>query len=371
MSTRERFLSLDVFRGMTIFLMILVNTPGPGAATYPILVHAKWFGLTAADLVYPSFLFAVGNAMSFAMQAGVSDADYRQRVLRRTGMIFLLGVLMYWFPFFKITDTGWHMIPFAETRIPGVLQRIAICFGVTAMLVRKLSVRQLVAVAIAILPLYWVILLVFGQSDAELTKAGNAGTRLDLALIGQSHLYRKDGGFDPEGLLGCLPAVVNVIAGYLTGRYLQSAGKKPRTLAWMAGVGLLMIVLGAAWNPWFPVAKKLWTSSYVLVTVGFDLVLLSALVGWIEVLGHRAGSNFFNILGKNPLVIYLFSELFVVVLRMIPVGDGMDVYSWFGIRIFQSIAPGALGTVLCGIAYTMVCWTLGYVMDKRRIYVKL
>jgi predicted acyltransferase len=371
MTKPARFLSLDVFRGLTVCLMIVVNTAGPGAKAYTQLVHAPWFGFTAADAVFPSFLFAVGCSMAFAFSRPIPTGDFLFKVLKRTALIFLLGFLMYWFPFVHKVDGHWALSPFSGTRVMGVLQRIALCYMLAAFAVRWLSPRLIVALSVVLLLGYWAILMAFGDPAAPLSKLGNAGTHLDLFLIGQNHLYRKDGGFDPEGLLGTLPSTVNVLAGYLAARFLKENTGDRKAVIRMALAGVVLIAAALAWNPAFPIAKKLWTGSFVLLTVGIDLVLLAALTAVLEGKSPNPATRFFQVFGLNPLVIYLFSELFVVVLNMIPVGPDMGVYGWVGIHVFQALTPGALGSLLCAIAYMLVCWLLGYVMDRRGIVVKL
>lgn len=180
---RERFLSLDVFRGLTIFLMILVNTAGPGAQAYAQLTHAAWFGFTLADLVFPSFLFAVGSAMSFALATNTPPLQFLGRVSKRAVLIVLCGVLMYWFPFFHLQpDGGWAFTTVDQLRLTGVLQRIGLCYLAAALLVRYLPPRGIAPACVALLLGYWALLYVFGQPGVELSKTGNAGTRLDLWL---------------------------------------------------------------------------------------------------------------------------------------------------------------------------------------------
>ncbi|WP_372784410.1 acyltransferase family protein [Phenylobacterium sp.] len=371
----DRFLSLDVFRGLAVCLMIVVNTPGGGAEPYPWLVHAKWFGFTGADWVFPSFLFAVGCAMSFAFQRPTTDGAFAAKVLRRTALIFLLGFLMYWYPFFHREGGAWQIAPFADTRVMGVLQRIALCYALAAFAVRYLTTRKLVILSVVLLLGYWAILLTLGDPAAPFSKLRNAGTRLDLLVLGQDHLYRRDGGFDPEGLLGTLPATVNVIAGYLAARFLTAAADPRRAALRMGLAGIVLVLAALAWSPAFPIAKKLWTGSFVLLTVGTDLMVLAALAAGLE--GHaphplsRFFAGFFRVFGRNPLVIYLFSELFVVTLGQIEVAPGVGVYDWIGANLFQALVPGALGSLLCAIAYMLVCWLLGYVLDRRDIVVKL
>ncbi|HEY6870552.1 MAG TPA: heparan-alpha-glucosaminide N-acetyltransferase domain-containing protein [Novosphingobium sp.] len=367
---RARFLALDVFRGATVFLMILVNTAGPGAPAWPQLVHARWFGFTLADLVFPSFLFAMGNALSFAAGRPIATGPYLRRLVRRAAIIFVLGFLMYWFPFVVHGDSGWAFKPFDQTRIPGVLQRLALCFLLAGLLVRWLTPRQLIAAIAALLLGYWAILLSFSAPGLAYDKVGNAGTRLDLWLFGAGHLYKKDAGFDPEGLLGTLPATANVIAGYLAGLAIIGSRQLGTTVRAMAGAGLALCALGLAWSPWFPIAKKLWTSSYVLLTIGLDLMLLAGAIVLIELQNRRRGTRFFTILGRNPLAIYLFSELFVVLLDLVKVAPEGGIYDWVGKAVFQAVAPGALGSFLCALAYTLVCWAVGWWLDRRGIILK-
>ena len=366
----RRFTALDVFRGLTIFLMILVNTAGPGAPAYATLVHAKWFGFTLADAIFPSFLFAMGNAMSFASRKRIDTAPYLTRLFKRGAIIFALGFLMYWFPFVAQTDAGWVPIPFALTRVPGVLQRLALCYVAAGLLVRWLSVRQILIAGVVLLLGYWAMLVFLSPPGMAYDKFGTVGTRLDLWLLGPGHLYKKDSGFDPEGLLGTLPAIVNVLAGYLAGLAVQRDTDLSRTVRRMAMIGVVLIVAGLAWSPWFPLAKKLWTGSYVLLTIGIDCIALAAIIALVEIAGVKRGTRFFIILGRNPLAIYLFSELFVTAINMIDTGDDGGVYGWIGIEVFQRIAPGAFGSLLCALAYTMLCWAVGWWMDRRGLILK-
>lgn len=366
----SRFLSLDVFRGLTVCLMIVVNTAGPGARPFEQLIHAKWFGFTAADAVFPSFLFAVGCSMAFAFSRPIPLPAFSAKVAKRTALIFLLGFLMYWYPFVHHVDGHWALAPFSQTRVMGVMQRIALCYAIAAFAARYLSPRWILGLCGGLLLGYWAILLGFGDGDPY-SKLGNAGTKLDLLVVGRNHLYRKDGGFDPEGLLGTLPATVNVLAGYLAARALRQASDGRKTLIRMAGLGGVLILAALAWSPWFPIAKKLWTGSFALLTVGLDLILLAALAALLEGREPNAATRFFQVFGLNPLVIYLFSELFVITLRQFEVADGLDPYEWIGIHIFQAVAPGGLGSLLCAVGYMLVCWLLGWVMYRRGMVVKL
>ncbi|SDE84762.1 Predicted acyltransferase [Pricia antarctica] len=370
----DRFLSLDVFRGLTICLMILVNSPGTGAEIYPYLAHAQWFGFTLADLVFPSFLFAMGNAMSFSMGRlrSAPSNEFWKKVLKRTTLIFLLGFLMYWFPFFQQGAEGWELKPFSETRIMGVLQRIALCYFIAAVLFYYLSEKKVLIISAIILLGYWAILYAFGVPGQELAMATNAGTLLDFHVLGDGHIYKGDAiPFDPEGILSTLPAVINVVGGFLAGTFIQRKGKSFEGIAKLMIAGGLLTVLALWWDLIFPIGKKLWTSPFSLYTIGIDLLVMGALIYFIEMKKQRFGIRFFTIFGKNPLVIYLFSELFYISLRTIQVGNGKDAFEWVSEVIFQSIFPGSFGAFITGIVFMLVCWALGWWMDKNRIYIRL
>jgi predicted acyltransferase len=280
---------------------------------------------------------------------------------------------MYWFPFFTHeADGAWVFKPFAETRVMGVLQRIALCYFFASVIFYYLSEKIALLISGAVLLAYWGILYLFGQLGSELEMATNAVTRFDLSVLGIGHIYKKDSiPFDPEGILSTLPAIVNVVGGYLAGVFIQKKGKSFEGIAKLLMVGFLLTSLALWWNLVFPISKKLWTSPFVLYTVGLDLSIMAILVYVIEMQKVKVGVRFFDIVGKNPLFIYLFSELFYVVLRMIPAGEGMDVFQWISERIFQVFFPGAFGALITAIAYTMLCWSLGWWLDKKRIYIKI
>ncbi|HWU72044.1 MAG TPA: heparan-alpha-glucosaminide N-acetyltransferase domain-containing protein [Sphingomonas sp.] len=367
----ERFASLDMFRGATIFLMIVVNTAGAGQP-FTQLVHAPWIGFTLADLVYPSFLFAVGNAMSFALTRPMSNHVFLRRICKRAALIFLLGFLMYWFPFVThAADGSWAWKPFADTRFTGVLQRIALCYLFAGLLARYLSPRWLMVAAIALAGAHCAILVGFSPAGEAFGRYRNAGTLLDLWLIGPDHLYRKDHGFDPEGLLGTLPATANVIAGYLAGLAIQRWGKHGATVARMATIGAGLVLVALLLAPVLPIAKKLWTGSFVLLTVGLDMILLGAVIGVVEVKGLRFGRDFLQMLGRNPLAIYLFSELLVVTMELIHVRPEVGLYRWIGETLFQALAPGPIGSLLCALTYTLLCCWFGHALDRRGIILKV
>lgn len=373
--TKERFLSLDVFRGMTICLMIIVNTQGGGATPFAPLQHSHWFGFTPTDLVFPSFLFAVGNAMSFSIKKyeAIGNAAVLRKIFKRTLIIFLLGYLMYWFPFVHQLGNGsWAFKPFSHTRIMGVLQRIALCYCFAALILHYFSKRTAIILSIVFLLGYWGLLYAFGDPGAQLTMTGNAVLRLDRFLFGNNHLYHGEGiPFDPEGVLSTIPAIVNVIGGYLAGDFIQKKGKTFETLSKLLMWGVILVFVALFWNQVFPIGKKIWTSTFVLYTVGIDFMILPLLIYAVEIKNWKRGVTFFDIFGKNPLLIYLLSELLIVVLFMIPMGSDSDLVDWANLHIFQALTPGAFGCLTFSLVYMLICWSFGRFLYKRNIIVKI
>src|ERR1044072_5270643 len=218
MTLNNRYIALDVFRGLTICLMILVNTPGNQQAIYAPLQHAAWHGFTPADLVYPSFLFAVGNALCFAVKKWYSmpQAQVLGKIFKRTVLLFILGFLLYWFPFVHKEESGFVFKSFSDTRVLGVLQRIALCYCIAALLIYFAKPKGAFIAAVFLLIAYQFILLMFGVPGEQYTMAGNAATRLDLWVLGPNHMNPREViPWEPNGILGTLPATTNVIAGYL------------------------------------------------------------------------------------------------------------------------------------------------------------
>lgn len=368
-----RFTSLDVFRGMTICFMIIVNTPGSNGAFWP-LNHAAWNGFTPTDLVFPSFLFAVGNAMSFTMKKyqEIGNAAVLTKIFKRTLLIFLLGFLLYWFPFVDVHNGQWDLRPFSHTRILGVLQRIALCYCFASLIVHYFSRNVVFLLSAFFLLGYWIILLVFGDPAQPFGMLTNAGTYLDKAVFGDAHLYHGEGvAFDPEGLLSTLPAIVNVIIGYFAGKFIQEKGKTFETISKLLLVGCLFIFIAICWDAVFPINKKLWTSSFVMITTGIDLVLISFLIYAVEIKNwnYLNWSDFFLPVGKNPLFVYLVSETMLTILSWIKLGSH-SVPEWVD-TFWQFVAHGKVGSLLFAITVMLSCWLVGYILDKRKIYIRV
>lgn len=374
-SASQRFLALDVLRGMTVCFMIIVNTPGNGATTWAPLQHASWNGFTPTDLVFPTFMFVVGNALSFVIKKweGISDGQVFWRILKRTAIIFLLGYLMYWFPFVHWNEQGnLELNPFSNTRVMGVLQRIALGYFFAALMLHFLKAATAYRLALIFLFAYWLILLLFGDGNDPFNMLTNAGAKLDRWLLGENHLYNGEGvAFDPEGILSTLPSIANVVFGYAAGKWIQERGKTYEGLAKLLLAGVVIIFLALCWNSFFPINKKLWTGSFVLLTVGIDCVLLSLLIYLIDFLQIKQFTSFFQVFGKNPLFIYLLSELGVILLWFFHVGENKQpLYSWLYENIFKH-AGDYFGSFLFAVTVMMACWLVGYFLDKKKMYIRV
>ncbi|WP_347158367.1 acyltransferase family protein [Pontibacter chitinilyticus] len=372
--TAERYLSLDVLRGLTIALMVVVNTPGSWANIYAPFEHAAWHGFTPTDLVFPTFLFVVGNAMSFSMRKfrAQGNGPFLQKVFKRTALIFLIGVLLHLFPFVVHTDAGGYALKdFGSMRIFGVLARIAICYCLASLVVRYLGLRGAAVFSVIVLLGYWAILYLFGDATDPYSLEGNAARKFDLLFLAPENLYHGFGiAFDPEGMLSMFPAVVNVIAGYFTGKFIQQQGNTRSTVMRLAIAGAAAVCLGLLWDTQFPINKPIWTSSYVVYAIGWDLLLLAALMLVIEVAGYKKWTYFFEVFGRNPLFIFAMASLVIKTLMFIKV-DGTSLNGWIYEHGFLTWSAGKNASLLFAICYMLCMWLIGYWMDKKRIYIKV
>ena len=374
-TAKERFLALDVFRGMTICLMIIVNTPGNDDTTFAPLKHAHWNGFTPTDLVFPSFMFVVGNAMSFVMRRWdtMGTGAVLGKIFKRTLIIFLCGYLLYWFPFVQYNDQHQLILsPISDTRIFGVLQRIALAYCFASLMLYFWGTRTTVIITALILILYWPVMVYFGTGADPLDVHSNAVLRLDTWLIGTNHLYRGEGfPFDPEGLLSTFPSIGNIVGGYIVGKYVQKYGKTYEGLAKLMMAGFILFVIAFWWNYGFPINKKIWTSSFVLHTVGLDCMILACIMYYVDFMNKRTGTYFFEVFGKNPLFIYLVSELSMQVFYMINIGN-TSLPDWLFQNVFSlgGLIP-YIGSLLSAICYMLYCWLVGYFLDKKKIYVRV
>jgi len=371
----DRYLALDVLRGMTIAFMILVNTPGSWLYVYPPLLHAEWHGCTPTDLVFPFFLFVVGVSMFFSFSKYNHGLNKQSllRISRRVILIFVIGLFLNSFP-------QW-MTNYSELRIMGVLQRIALAYGFAAIIALAANRKWIIIHSAWILLAYWGILWIFGGDDPY-SLTGNAVLAFDKAILGESHLWKgfmEDGvrvAFDPEGLLSTIPAVVSVLTGYLAGMLIKQQSNKMQVIKQLVIYGAIFTAAGYVWGLVFPINKPLWTSSYVIYTAGQAALLFALLIYIIDVKGYKKWSNFFMVFGVNPLFIFALSGLWARALSMLirwenAEGQIVTGSGWLYNNIFVPLAGNLNGSLLYAIAHVVFFWLIGYILYRNRIFIKV
>ncbi len=364
----KRLIALDVLRGLTIALMIMVNNPGSWSYVYPPLRHAKWHGCTPTDLVFPFFLFIVGVSMWFSFKKygeGLTKSGLL-KVLKRFLVIFLLGLFLNAFPKFN----------FEHLRFFGVLQRIAIAYAIGAILCMQFNYKQLFAVLGIILVGYWA-LLYFGGSGDVYSLTSNVVGKIDLFLFGENHIYKGFGiPFDPEGLLSAIPSMATVILGYFTGRIIESSNEVIVAIKKMIKYGVAIAIIGWFWGYLFPINKPLWTSSYVLYTGGLAMLFLAFLLWVIDVKKISNWSKPFIHFGTNPLFIFVFSGIYaktIIYLVKFTNSEGEIVtgYNYLYSTIFVPIAGNMNGSLLFAVSHIIFYWFLTYILYRKKIFIKI
>lgn len=369
-SLPHRSHAIDAMRGLTVALMIVVNMAINEQYTYAPLLHARWDGYTLTDLVFPSFMFVSGTALAFTLGRLQAEgtATLLRRVLKRTALIFLAGYLLFWLPYAGVDANGhFGLPPLDQTRVPGVLQRIALGYGAAALILHFFKVKGAIVYSVLALLGYWALLLALG----DLTLAGNAVLKLDLALFGPGRLYHGEGvAFDPEGLLSTLPAVVNTLAGYVAGRWVIDQGNTDKTVAHLLLAGALALAVAMAWSGVLPFNKKLWTSSYALCSIAIDLMVLAWLVFVIDMRGLRRWAGFFEVFGRNTLFIYLLAELGQIAMGRLRWGE-YNLFDGLYFYVFRPLAGDKPGSLLFAMLYMLMCWGVAWWLDRKRIYIRL
>jgi predicted acyltransferase len=407
-----RLMSLDIFRGMTIAFMIIVNTPGTWSHVYAPLRHASWHGCTPTDLVFPSFLFIAGVAMWYSLRkynfefSGPSVV----RLVRRVLLIFAAGLFLNIFPHFARD--------YSTLRIMGVLQRIALAWGIGALIVLLVKRRYIWVITVILLFGYWALMYFFGGDDPY-SLADNLARRVDIAVLGENHLYKGFGmPFDPEGLLSTLPATATVLLGFMTGGLISTRGSSWKTVGWLSVLGALLIGAGLLWGQFFPINKAIWTSSYVLFAGGIGMVILALLLmiidifkiqGWktigiivgagavLAVTGFiwkmaSAGSydsmfiltvgllviafalllkmNFFLPFGLNPMTTYLLAGIWTRTMLSIKIGK-VSLYDWIFTHICSPLfEEQKIASLLFAIIQVVIIWAFGYFLYRKKIIIK-
>jgi predicted acyltransferase len=365
----DRLVSLDVFRGITIAGMVLVNNPGSWSSIYWPLEHASWHGWTPTDLVFPFFLFIVGVAipLAFSRRAVTSTKrkDLYLKIIRRTLIIFALGLFLNGFPHFDLS----------EIRIPGVLQRIAVCYLIASVLFLT-TIRTQIYVSLALLVGYCLLMTQLaapGFAAGDLTKEGSLASYIDRVVFGK-HVWAQAKVYDPEGILSTVPAVVTTLVGVLAGTWLKSERSRYEKAAGLFFAGVCCVVIGWAWNPFFPINKALWTSSYVFFTAGMALQLLGFCYWLIDIKNYRRWALPFVVFGVNAIALYVGSGVMADLLGVIKVGsaEGQVVLkTWIYNTFFLSWLSPINASLAFAVSFVLVWLGLMWILYWRKIYIKV
>ena len=364
-----RMISLDVFRGLTIAGMILVNNPGTWEAIYSPFEHAPWHGLTPTDLVFPFFLFIVGVSITLALarraDSGGSKRDLYLKIVRRTLIIFALGLVLGGFPNYD----------FSTMRIPGVLQRIAICYFFSAIIFLNTKWRTQALIAAALLLFYCIIMTqvpVPGFGAGNLEMEGNLAAYFDRKLLA-GHTYKPL--YDPEGILSTIPSIATTLCGVLTGHLLSSKREPIEKVAAMFVAGMSAMVVGWTWSFWFPINKALWTSSYVLLTAGLALQLLAFCYWLIDIKGYRGWAKPFLIFGTNALILYFLAELFSRIISTVTFaradGSRVDLKTLIYENVFASWTQPKTASLMFAICTVLLWLGVMAILYRKRIFIKV
>jgi predicted acyltransferase len=381
---KERLLALDVFRGLTVASMLLVNNPGTWSAIYPPLGHAQWHGWTPTDLIFPFFLFIVGVtthlSLSSRRAAGADERALVIKVIRRGLLIVLFGLLLNAFPFYwwgRIADTSDPTLlqrvihRFDHLRWPGVLQRIGVVYLIAGLLTVKLSRRQIIVTTAALLLGYWAIMSFGPLEPPESTIAA----RVDRAVIGEKHIWSSSKTWDPEGVLSTIPAVGTALFGVLAGMWIANRQRPlaDRVLE-LFGFGALAMVAGRFWGAVFPINKGLWTSSYVVFTAGFACIALATCLWLIDIRQLRGWTKPFVIYGVNPLVAFVGSGMMARLLGVIKVnyaGKPVSLQAASYRLLFEPYFEPRFASMLWGLSFVALWLGILWIFYRRNWYLRV
>ncbi len=431
--SQNRLVSLDVFRGLTIAGMILVNNPGNWSTVYPPLLHADWHGCTPTDLVFPFFLFIVGVSISFSLAKRKAQDEHLgpiyRKVLRRTLLIFGWGLLLASFPYFgfkarypdwtavhylhffllgsallvivyreslpqaavsrklflyiflsiagAMCILGFFLYDFSSLRIPGVLQRIALVYGIVAVLFLRLNAQQLLICGIGLLLLYWALMTLVpvpGGLSPNLEPETNLGAWLDRLLL-SGHLWSQSRTWDPEGLLSTLPAIVTGISGVLTGLWLKTPKGNFEKVSGLLVAGTLLVAVGLIWDLSFPINKKIWTSSYVVYTSGIALLFLGVIYWLVDIHAYRKWAWPFVVYGMNALFVYILSGMLAKLMYYIrwegSGGELITLQGWIYEHGYLAIFSDYNASLAYAITNVLVLWLVAWWLYHKHIFIKV
>ena len=393
---RERLLSLDVFRGMTVAGMLLVNDPGTWSAIFPPLEHAEWNGWTPTDLIFPFFLFIVGITTYLSLSArrarGDDNSAIVKQILRRGLIIYLLGFAMAMFPFYQwgsidaIPNAGaWDRILFRieHVRILGVLPRIAIVYVCAALLTLRTTVKQQILIIAGLLFGYWFAMTLIPVPGENVvgalllhTKDRNLAAYLDRAILGTNHTWIGSVTFDPEGPMSTIPAIATAMLGVLAGRWIAQRDKSLlERITGLFAVGSVGMMLGLMWNWSFPINKNLWTSSYVIFTAGMACVALAAIMWIVDYCNVKWWTKPFVVFGVNPIVAFVGSgvmaRLIYTLWHVNYQGKSVAVQDAIYQSVFLPWLPPRVASLAFAISFVLLWYGILTVLYRRNIFLKV
>lgn len=371
----KRLLSLDVFRGATVAAMILVNNPGSWGNIYAPLKHAEWNGCTPTDLIFPFFLFIVGVSIAYAYGTKKMDKPQHPALLLKAGkralILFGLGLMLSLFPRVFVDPIG----ALEVVRIPGVLQRIAVVFFISAFLFLKLSPKKVLLVGASLLIIYWIIMTfipVPGIGPANLGKETNMGAWLDRTLLTEAHLWKSVKTWDPEGILSTVPAISTCLFGILVGVYLKRTDvDSPTKVAWLCFYGFVTFIIGMAWALEFPLNKSLWTSSFVLYTGGLATLVLALIYWIIDYKGYRRFTKPFVIFGVNAITVFFLSGIMARCLGLVKVSEELSLKGWIYSTFMTPYFSPTNSSLVYALFFMSIWGIIALIMFNRKIFIKV
>lgn len=386
-TTSNRLLSLDILRGITIAGMILVNNPGSWGSVYAPLRHAEWNGLTPTDLIFPFFMFIMGISTYISLRK--FNFEYSkatvQKIIKRTVVIFLIGLGLAWFglsvgTFRALSEDGLvffdrlfqSITNFEHIRILGVMQRLAITYGITSLIAIFVKHKYIPYIIVVTLSAYFLLLL-FGNGF-EFSE-NNIISVIDRAVLGVNHLYKDAGvAIDPEGLLSTIPATCHVLVGFLCGKILMEVKDNPTRITRLFITGTILTFAGLLLSYGCPINKKIWSPTFVLATCGLASNFLALLIWIIDIKGYKKWSVFFESFGVNPLFIYVLAGVLSIVIDNITFvynGETISLHGFIYNQILQPAFGDYLSSLLYALLFVTVTWFVGNILYKKKIYIKI
>ena len=384
-TTSKRLLALDILRGITIAGMIMVNNPGSWSYVYAPLGHAKWNGLTPTDLVFPFFMFIMGISTYISLRKYNFEFSHSAalKILKRTIVIFAIGLGIAWFSMFCrtwnslsgeeisfLSRLGQSVWTFDHIRILGVMQRLALCYGATAIIALTMKHKYIPYLIVTLLAGYFILLITgngFEYNDTNILSV------VDRAVLGEAHMY-KDNGIDPEGLLSTIPAIAHVLIGFCVGKLLMEVKDINEKLERLFLIGTILTFLGFLLSYGCPINKKIWAPTFAIVTCGLGSSFLALLIWIIDVKGYKSWSRFFESFGVNPLFIYVLAAVLSILLGNIRVtldGATTSLHGYIYSGILQPLLGDYPGSLAFALLFVILNWSIGYLLYKKKIYIKI